>query len=181
MIDTKIFNNLYALYKPRFDIIATSYLRDRALAEDIVTDSFLTFWEKREDIQEEPKNFPRYILGIVRHKCIDELRRRTRDTDVKEQIKRSAELNLKTLENNDLPNLVFAKEVEAIYKKRLADMPELSSEIFQAHREDGLTYSEIASKYHLSTRQVTRKIQFCLRVLRTDLSDYLKMLLILKA
>ena len=39
------FERLYSEYKPRFIIIARSYIRNNMAAEDIVTDSFLYFWE----------------------------------------------------------------------------------------------------------------------------------------
>ena len=35
------FERLYSEYKPRFIIIARSYIRNNMAAEDIVTDSFL--------------------------------------------------------------------------------------------------------------------------------------------
>ena len=41
------FDRLYGEYKPRFILIACSYLRDRSAAEDLVTDCFMHFWEKR--------------------------------------------------------------------------------------------------------------------------------------
>lgn len=41
------FERLYSEYKPRFIIIARSYIRNNMAAEDIVTDSFLYFWETR--------------------------------------------------------------------------------------------------------------------------------------
>lgn len=37
------FERLYSEYKPRFIIIARSYIRNNMAAEDIVTDSFLYF------------------------------------------------------------------------------------------------------------------------------------------
>lgn len=70
------FDRLYGAYKPRFILIACSYLRDRSAAEDLVTDCFMHFWEKREEIVPTTENIPAYILGMVRHKCIDALRTR---------------------------------------------------------------------------------------------------------
>ena len=50
-ITREFFDDLYAEYQPRFVRIARSYLRNDMAAEDIVTDSFLYFWEHREELQ----------------------------------------------------------------------------------------------------------------------------------
>ena len=44
------FGELYTLYKDRFVRIAMSYVRDRMAAEDIVTDSYMAFWENRHEL-----------------------------------------------------------------------------------------------------------------------------------
>ena len=44
------FERLYSEYKPRFIIIARSYIRNNMAAEDIVTDSFLYFWENKDKL-----------------------------------------------------------------------------------------------------------------------------------
>lgn len=45
------FERLYSEYKPRFIIIARSYIRNNMAAEDIVTDSFLIFLGKQRQAQ----------------------------------------------------------------------------------------------------------------------------------
>ncbi|EKC62617.1 hypothetical protein LEA_11750, partial [human gut metagenome] len=41
------------------------------------------------------------------------------------------------------------------------------------------TYQEIAQRYNISVRKVTREIQQCLKLLREDLGDYLPLAIIL--
>ena len=95
-MDMQEFDRLYAEYKPRFIVIAHSYLRDKVLAEDLVTDCFMYFWEKREEIGMTTENIPAYILGIVRHKCIDALRERQQHLQTQQQIYRIGLRNIKT-------------------------------------------------------------------------------------
>ena len=66
-----------------------------------------------------------------------------------------------------------------IFRKSLAEMPELSAQVFIAHRFEGQTYEEIARHYNLTVRQVTRRMQCCLKMLRDDLGDYLPTILLL--
>lgn len=171
------FDRLYGEYKPRFILIACSYLRDRSAAEDLVMDCFMHFWEKREEIVPVTENIPAYILGMVRHKCIDALRTRQQHLMTQQQIyqleMRSIRENLAALEECDLAKILFRSEVEEIFHRRLAEMPELSAQIFIANRFENQTYQEIAQHYGISVRKVTREIQRCLKLLREDLGDYL--------
>lgn len=177
------FDRLYGAYKPRFILIACSYLRDRSAAEDLVTDCFMHFWEKREEIVPTTDNIPAYILGMVRHKCIDALRTRQQHLLTHQQIyqleMRSIRENLAALEECDLARILFRSEVEEIFRRRLAEMPELSAQIFIANRFENQTYQEIAQRYGISVRKVTREIQRCLKLLREDLGDYLPVALLL--
>ena len=86
ILDTHEFDRLYSEYKSRFIVIAYALLRDKTLAEDLVTDSFLLLWEKRQEIQLSQNEFPAYILGIVRHKCIDALRERQTHLQIQHQM-----------------------------------------------------------------------------------------------
>ena len=38
------FGRLYSDYNPRFTEVAYRYVRDRGIAEDLVSDSFMAFW-----------------------------------------------------------------------------------------------------------------------------------------
>lgn len=177
------FDRLYGAYKPRFILIACSYLRDRSAAEDLVTDCFMHFWEKREAIVPTTENIPAYILGMVRHKCIDALRTRQQHLLTHQQIyqleMRNIRENLAALEECDLAKILFRSEVEEIFRRRLAEMPELSAQIFIANRFENQTYQEIAQRYGISVRKVTREIQRCLKLLREDLGDYLPVAILL--
>lgn len=72
-ITAPFFDRLYTEYKPRFILIAQSYIRDAMVAEDIVTDSFLYFWEHRQEL-EITASAPAYILGAVKNGCLAWLR-----------------------------------------------------------------------------------------------------------
>ena len=42
------FGRLYSDYNPRFTEVTYRYVRDRGIAEDLVSDSFMAFWEERD-------------------------------------------------------------------------------------------------------------------------------------
>ena len=80
---------------------------------------------------------------------------------------RNIRTSLGLLEDCDLSKVLFHKDVEEIFRRRLAEMPELSAQIF------------IAERYGISVRKVTREIQRCLHLLREDLGDYLPVVMLL--
>ena len=177
ILDTHEFDRLYSEYKSRFIVIAYALLRDKTLAEDLVTDSFLLLWEKRREIQLSQDEFPAYILGIVRHKCIDALRERQTHLQIQHQMYLRGMRNIRTslglLEDCDLSKVLFHKDVEEIFQlkvwKELRNIPFGTT----------TTYQQIAERYGISVRKVTREIQRCLHLLREDLGDYLPVVMLL--
>ncbi len=157
-----------------FVSIANSYVHDRAVAEDLVNDSFVRFWEKRDELQTD--HFEAWLFQTVVRKCLDHLKACQTQTRIRETIHRS-ESRMLTYEINSLescdPNRLFADEVETIFRESLERMPSITREVFLANRFQNMTYKEIADTYGLSVRRVTSEIQAALQQLRLSLKDYL--------
>ena len=62
------FGELYKRYKARFESFAVGYVQDRLIAEDVVTDAFIYYWENRSRLDADC-NAAAYILTTIRHKC----------------------------------------------------------------------------------------------------------------
>lgn len=174
------FDRLFLQYKQAFVDIAFSYVRERMVAEDLVTDSFLTFWNKRAEITDE--NIPAYILTIVKNRCLSFLRSETQHQRVRDGIARRwtniRQTTLHSLEYSD-PKTLFLTEVETIVQQQLEAMPATMRRIFIDHRYRDMTYRQIAATYGLSTNQVDFEIRKATRLLRLALKDYLIVLLII--
>ena len=48
--DIRNFNNLFNEYYSRFVRFAKVYLKDRPVAEDLVSEAFTLYWENRENL-----------------------------------------------------------------------------------------------------------------------------------
>lgn len=66
--DFKNFNNLYINYQKQFIRFANSYVRDLPVAEDLVIDSIIYYWENRHKLAPET-NISAYILVTIKNKC----------------------------------------------------------------------------------------------------------------
>lgn len=115
-METDSFDLLFKNYYQRFVRFADSYVRDRAVAEDTVTDAFVYYWENRSGLT--PETVPEaYIMTIVKNRCINHLQHLQVRTDVSDKIREHAawELNLRlsTLEACN-PEELFMKEANLL-------------------------------------------------------------------
>mgnify|MGYP004547468487 CR=1 FL=1 len=178
------FGKLFVKCRNGFIAIARSYVREQAVAEDIVSECFTAFWDRRDSI--ELKTTPEaYIIRCVKNRCLNWMRDNSRlvlaegsiDPDVNMRV-RTMLSEISILESGEMDDILSA-EVEGIFRKFLTDLPELSLNIFISSRFEDLTYEEIAQKYGVTSRKVKREIQKALEILRDSLKDYLPVLLLM--
>lgn len=127
--DLKLFNELYTNYYTRFVRFANSYIRDLSASEDIVTESFMAYWEKRSELSAD-SNIQAYILTTIKNKCLNhlqhsELKNRTL-TNMQDHALWELNLRISTLEACN-PEELFSAEVQQIIKEALALLPEKHS------------------------------------------------------
>lgn len=175
------FGKLFEQYKPQFVMVARSYVRDAMVAEDLVMDSFISFWENRNKT-EIVQNIPSYILISIKHRCLNWLRDQSIHLKVQENIHSTAlrviSSRIATIETND-PKGLYAEEISTIIKRELANMPSKTRKIFLANRFENMTYKEIGEKFGLSFNQVNFEIRKATQILRLSLKDYLPLLITL--
>jgi len=173
------FEELYKSYRQKFLLIAKMYVHDDVIAEDIVAESFINFWEKHESISVDVSPAA-YVLGTVKNKCLMYLReQKIKDKVIGEIAKRwDYEQNIAVLEDSEVNKKLFSSEVATIYREVLNSFSERQRGVFLASRHDGMTYLQIADKFEITPRQVTRDIQKVLAALRDALQDYLPLAVI---
>ncbi|WP_321332588.1 RNA polymerase sigma-70 factor [uncultured Bacteroides sp.] len=178
--DIQLFNTLFSKYQKRFIHFAVSYVCDISVAEDIVMESFLYYWENRFSIDKDA-NLPAYILTVIKNRSLNYLRNQAIHAKAEDHIRlhqdRVLQANLISLEACD-PQELFSSEAEGIVKDALAKLPELTREIFVKSRFENRSYKEIALNFNISERTVESHISKALKVLRLALKDYLPALLI---
>lgn len=172
--ETAVFNRLYMNYQPRFVRFANSYIRDLPVAEDIVTESLLYYWENRSTLA-VGSNVPAYVLSVVRSKCLNYLRHLEVRADYSQAMRDYYEWDLNTrlatLEACE-PHELFSAEVRRLANAAFRQMPEKTRIIFRMHRVEGKSYKEIAEATGLSVKGVDFHIQKALKLLRKELKDY---------
>ena len=155
------FGELYKRYKARFESFAVGYVQDRLIAEDVVTDAFIYYWENRSRLDADC-NAAAYILTTIRHKCLNYLRalqvRMRVHNEVGDLQRRVVSENIRSLELCD-PQHLFAGEIEKLVRDCMAEMPELTRQVFTARRIHGKSYREIAAECGITERRVETELE----------------------
>lgn len=175
-LDSDEFGKFFSEYRGHFVRIAYSYVRDMDAAKDIVTDSFAYLWERRGELTSHD-NLKGYVYYCVRNRCNSHLRQRLIHLKAHDELTKTArweiQAGLDSLGSDEISDRLFQQEVIDIFRQALDRMPARTRDIFQASRQEGMTYQQIADKYGLTLRKVTYEIQSALQHLRRSLKDYL--------
>ena len=138
----KTFNELFSNYQRQFIRFAESYVHDTAVAEDIVIDAFMYYWENRNHLYEST-NIPAYILTSIKNKCLNHLEHLIVKKAASEKIITHTEWELQTristLEAFD-PQEIFTQEIQDIVDKTLSSLPLQTQRIFTMSRDEQLSH-----------------------------------------
>lgn len=173
------FDELYRKYRHQFTLVSRMYVRDEMAAEDIVAESFLAFWERRDTIAAD--NIPGYILTSVKNRSLQWLRDRRKHMEVHHTMHsvacRQITQQIGLLETT-LPDTVLFQEVSSIIEATLRQMPERTRSVFVAHRLKDMSYVEIEQLYNLSNGQVNDHLQRAKKTFILALRDYMPMVIL---
>lgn len=174
------FDDLFAAYKRKFTIFADGYMHDMQLAEDIVTDAFMAYWEAFRQSPDPAVNAPAYILTIVKNKCINELEHRKVHQKFFDSTLTDAQwelgMHLASLRACD-PEAIFTAEMEELVQRSLRKLPPKALRVFTLSRLEGRSHREIAAELGLSVKSVEYYMNIALRTLRADLAGYITALI----
>lgn len=169
------FTQLFTDYRERFVRFAYSYLRDRSVAEDIVIDAFVYYWENRKTLATD-RNIPGYVLTTIKHKCLNHLQHLQVKQAYAEQTQEQADwevnLRISTLEAFD-PYELFTKEIQDIIDHTLSELPDQTRKIFILSRYENKSHKEIADLLNMTTKGVEYHIAKALTQLKKSLIDYI--------
>ena len=179
-LNHKIFELIFEQNREMLERLAYFYVGSAEDAKDIISQSFLTLWERREEVVTD-RVLP-YLFTIVKNACLDYRRKEEKHRQVHEQIYRQErammDIYTSTIESRD-PIALFTGEILSIYKETLLSLPQEQRETWLRSRIDGLTYKEIAEVLGISYKRVDKNMQQVMKKLRATLSEYMTLLLFL--
>lgn len=140
---------------------------------NLVQDVFLKIWNERATIQIQ-SSVRAFLFVSVKNRCLDYLRQHRRIPET---------FNISKIQ--DIPNETFEtyvlSELELLLSKSLEKLPERCREVFELSRLSGQKNKEIAEKLNITEKTVENQITKALRILKTELRDYLPLLLLFES
>ncbi|MCK4552079.1 MAG: RNA polymerase sigma factor [Tenericutes bacterium] len=158
--DQKAFDMIYELTYRKIYFIALPILRDKALAEDIIQDTYLKFLEKL--YQYKTKNSLAYILTIARNLAINEYNKRKREFRV---------LDIETYNFKYDEYIEVSAENEELIKSALSILKDFEKNVFLLHVLENLKHREIALILQKPIGTITWTYQQAIKKMRKHLKD----------
>lgn len=171
--DERAFHSLFQQYFSVLAVFAKKYVNDLDLAQDLVQEVFVKFYEQRATINVHT-SLKSLLYQSVRNKCLDHLRmQQTRSEHHDRILAASANLEI------DATDFMEQAELEQKVYLAISTLPEQCQRIFKMSRFEGKRNQEIADELNISKRTVETQISNALKKLRTEIIPYLKTLIII--
>lgn len=154
-------------YIPLFKVVYP-ILKNEALAEDLVQEVFIKLWNKRSALY-VTGSVKSYLYKVAINAALDEYNK------VK-KLKFTTEdkIEIRNEFVNSTEQFIDQKEIEQQIAAALDKLPPACKTIFILSREKELTYQQIADSLEISVKTVENQMGKALRIMREELSPYLK-------
>jgi len=162
--DETAFESLFHSYYHRLCQYVFRFIHNVPDAENLVEDIFFNIWKNRHNWQ--PKGtLKSYLYKAARNQAINYRKHQEIvDNFIKNDYNVLYSSITSPLENSS------EKNIEALVRTAVEELPEKCGQIFKLNRFDGLSYAEIAQINEISVKTVENQIGRALKYLRSRLS-----------
>ncbi len=167
--DVKAFDHLYARYFGKLYNHAYEKLHDRFLAQEVVQDLFVSFWQNRNKL-EVHTSLASYFFVAIRYLIINQFKKQL---IYEQKLDRMAQTQ--SAMTDEINEWLDFQDLQTDYQAALSQLPDKCNEVFTMSR-NGATNKEIAEALNISPKTVEQHITKALRTLRYLLRSRLNML-----
>ncbi|RXQ95546.1 RNA polymerase sigma-70 factor (ECF subfamily) [Ancylomarina subtilis] len=165
--DERAFEQIFDLFYSKMYATAFQYLKNKPLAEEVVSDVFCRIWKKRLEL-DQIKNFESYLFISVRNLSLNYIRNNSRLSN--------ESLDEQAYHISDpvaLPDEVMqAHELQELLNDSIENLPKKCKAIFKMIRFDGLKYKEVASELNISVNTVDTQMRIAIKRISQSLGDF---------
>lgn len=168
--DEKAYKELFDLYYIPLCIYSLKYCYCYDVAEDIVQDLFIKFWNEKLYLKIDNTISP-YLFKAVKNNSLQFQKSNPHTDEINDYLYKVIEGDEEEIDMESLE-----REKEKLYQE-IEKLPEKSREIFKAIVLDNLRYKEVANQFDISVNTVKTQYSRALSKLRESL-DIIVLLLI---
>ncbi len=160
--DSSAYRELFDLYYLPLSLYSLKYCDSFALAEDIVQEIFVKFWDEKLYLKLE-KSIGPYLFKSVKNNTLSALKKKSKYhfEEIENQIN-------KLFIDDSLDMTSFEEEKKKLYSE-IEALPAKCKEVFKAIVLDNLKYKEVASQLGISVNTVKTHYSRALKQLRSTL------------
>lgn len=153
----KQFSEYYHTHYRALCLHALHFMGDTNDAEDVVQETFMNLWNKREQMS-EVASIKSYLYAAVRNNCLTRIR----------DAKPTTPLDAAHIDENSLSEeeQMERAEMEARIWKMIDELPERRREIFLLAKRDGMRYKDIAQQTGLTVKTIENHVLRAMQSLR---------------
>ena len=173
----ELFDEIFRQYSKPLFYYATKFVEDE-VAKDIVQDVFAKLWSDQKIAIKLSLNS--FLFTMVRNSCLQHLEKQKVRNKYLESTKlklQEEELQFYITEKTSL----IEQELEKKLSEVLDSLPERCRQIFIMSRFENKKNKEIAEELDISVKAVEKHITRALSTIRTEMKDYLPLLLFLSS
>lgn len=156
--DQKAYKELFVRTHEHLHRFALSILRSKEDAEEVVSDFFISVWQKRASLL-EIENIKLYFFVSIKNISINKLRQKKRATT---SFNEDYLVQFKSPFFNPSELLLSKEAVEKILGA-INDLPPKCKLIFRLIKEDNLKYAEVAELLNISVKTVESQMAIALK------------------
>ena len=171
MGDEQSFELLYRKYFVRLCAFANKFLSDPQTSEEVVQDIFLKLWENRTSLRSDGSG-KSFLFQAVHNKSLNLLAHQKVVNRYSEMIR----VVYSNAEEFDVHESLMAKELNSRIQAIINDLAPECKKIFLMSRSEGKKHQEITEELNISIKTVETQINRALKKLRSELSDYMVIL-----
>ncbi len=156
--DSHAFGQLYISQFPNLQKFANSIIKNRELAEEIVSDVFIKIWQNRSNLV-KIDNFKLYLYISTKNIALNYLSRHFRKKTISLD---EMSLNIPAVSYNP-ENLMITNEAVKKIEFAIQNLPLRCRLIFKLAKEDGLKYNDMANLLNISVSTIDNQMAIALK------------------
>lgn len=160
--DKNAFKIIFDTYYKRLYLFSLSYVDDKFAAEEIVENTLLKLWQKRNKL-DKIKNLKSYLYTMVRNASID----------YNKKEKKFVRLDVEKHDSfHQRDQYIIEEETHAILFQALEKLPEKCRKVFELSCLDGVKYKDIAEDLQISINTVKSQRARAIELLKSHLKNH---------
>ncbi len=172
--DRESFKYFFDKYYTHLCNFVLLYVKDPVLAEEVVQDIFVYFWESKHKLNINT-SVQSYLFSASKFKSLNLIRDQRSHAKAIENMRGTAQ-GSDSLDESTFDN---PEELEQILLDSIAQLPERCRMVFMLSKNEKLSNNEIANQLGISVKTVENQMTIALKKLRQTLMPYREKLFLL--